>query len=183
MPLTSPQLTELYRLHASAMVAYLTRRTFDPQVALDLVGETFAVAFERRHRFKGDPATGGRPWLNGIASNLLSDYFRSGGIELRAMNRLGVRAQEMHPDEYERIEELAGIHDQRERAREALNELAPADRHTIELRVVDELSYAEIASALHVSEQTARARVSRALGKLRIALESASTKVVASETQ
>lgn len=171
MPIDGIQLTALYREHATAMVAYLTRRTFDPQIALDLVGETFAVAFERRERFVGETAEAGRPWLNGIANNLLNDYFRSGKIERRAMDRLGVPSQAVSDGEYERIEELAGVADARDRVRVAMTRLDPDHRRAIGLRVVDELPYPEVAAALNVSEQVARARVSRALRKLRVILE------------
>jgi RNA polymerase sigma-70 factor (ECF subfamily) len=172
MPITANELTALYREHAAAMVAYLTRRTFDPQIALDLVGETFAIAFEQRDRFTGDAATAGRPWLGGIANNLLNDYFRSGQIEQRAMRRLHVRSQPVGAEEYDRIVELAGLSAERVRVRAALERLAPDHRRAVSLRVVDELSYPEVAQALAVSEQVARARVSRALRKLREILES-----------
>jgi RNA polymerase sigma factor (sigma-70 family) len=46
---------------------------------------------------------------------------------------------------------------------EALGALPPDQRRAVELRVVDELGYGEIASALAVSEDVVRARVSRGL--------------------
>ena len=44
MPLTSDDIDELYRSHARAMVTFFARRTLDPEAAVDLVAETFAVA-------------------------------------------------------------------------------------------------------------------------------------------
>ena len=50
---------------------------------------------------------------------------------------------------------------------DALGALPADQRRAVELRVVEEeLSYAELASALDVSEPTARARVSRGLRAL-----------------
>jgi hypothetical protein len=40
---------ELYDRWAERLLAYFYRRVFDPEVAADLLAETFAVAFERRH--------------------------------------------------------------------------------------------------------------------------------------
>ncbi len=49
---------------------------------------------------------------------------------------------------------------------EQLNGLAPAQRRALELRVVRELAYPDVANRLGISEQAARARVSRALRAL-----------------
>ncbi|MFY9488789.1 MAG: sigma-70 family RNA polymerase sigma factor [Solirubrobacterales bacterium] len=171
--LTGNDLTMLYDRHATQMVAGLTRRTFDPQIALDIVGETFAVAFEKRARFKGDPETGGRAWLNGIAANLLNDFYRAGQIEQRAMQKLGVPTRELESAEIERIEELAGTAAARGTVRAALGELSDEQRAAIELRVVEELPYPEVAAVLAVTEQVARARVSRGLRRLREFLDAA----------
>jgi hypothetical protein len=51
---------ELYDRWAERLLAYFYRRVFDPEVAADLLAETFAVAYERRHRFR-DMAGPGRP--------------------------------------------------------------------------------------------------------------------------
>ena len=48
----------------------------------------------------------------------------------------------------------------------ALAELGPQQREAVRLRVVDELGYPAVAARLGVSEQTARARVSRGLRAL-----------------
>jgi RNA polymerase sigma factor (sigma-70 family) len=49
----------------------------------------------------------------------------------------------------------------------ALNHLPLADREVIVLYACDELSYAEIASALGIEVGTVRSRLSRARGRLR----------------
>jgi hypothetical protein len=49
---------ELYDRWADKLLAWCYRRVFDAEVAADLLAETFAVAFERRHRFRDTAAPG-----------------------------------------------------------------------------------------------------------------------------
>jgi RNA polymerase sigma factor (sigma-70 family) len=53
----------------------------------------------------------------------------------------------------------------------ALAELGPEQREAVRLRVVDELGYPAIADRLGISEQAARARVSRGVRALAGALD------------
>lgn len=139
----------------------------DGQVAFDLVGETFAVAFEQRAKMRGTIDKVGRSWIFGIGNNLLNDFFRSGQIERRAMQRLGLSPILVPDDQMERIDQLAGTARLREAVSIALNGLPEKYREAVQLRVVKELPYEAIASSLCVSEEVARARVSRGLRQLR----------------
>lgn len=172
MTLSGTDISALYELHAENVLRFLMRRTFDAQVSIDLVGETFAVAFEQRKKFRGATDAEARSWVFGISVNLLNDFFRSGQTEQRAMARLGVERVEVDPPEVERIEELAATLELRAAVADALAELNAEHREAVRLRVVDELPYPEVAARLDVSEQVARARVSRGLKKLRLELES-----------
>jgi RNA polymerase sigma factor (sigma-70 family) len=72
--------------------------------------------------------------------------------------------------ELERIVEFAGISLLRMEIASALGELSEDHRDVLRLRIIEELSYPDVARRLDISEQTARARVSRALRALSIAL-------------
>ena len=63
--------------------------------------------------------------------------------------------------EIERIEDLAGLSELARPLADAMAALPEEQRRAVELRVVDECGYADVARRLGVSEQTARARVSR----------------------
>ena len=156
----------LYERHADELLGFFARRTLDPQAALDLTGETFAVAWTTRRRFRGDGDEAARAWLYGIARNLLHGYIRRGYAERRALERLGVEPVALSDESYARIEELAGTAALRETLAAELDRMPAAQRKAIELRVVDELPYDEVASRLGITEQTARARVSRGLRTL-----------------
>jgi RNA polymerase sigma factor (sigma-70 family) len=79
----------------------------------------------------------------------------------------------VHDDDFHRIEELSGTAELRNAVKEALGEISDEHRTALELRVVQERPYPEVARAMGVSEQVARARVSRALKKLKGVVESA----------
>ncbi|MCP9491731.1 MAG: RNA polymerase sigma factor [Solirubrobacteraceae bacterium MAG38_C4-C5] len=153
------------------MVTYFARRTFDAQAAVDLTGETFAAAFAQRGRFRGGHEDAAVAWLYGIARNLLTDWHRRGAVERRALERLGVASRGLEDAELERVEELGELATLRCEVAARLDELGAADRLALRLRVVEELGYAEVAARLDVSEQAARARVSRALRELGRRLE------------
>lgn len=165
MTLGHEDISELYREHSPLLLRYLMRRTFDAQAAVELMAETFAVAYEKRATCRDDAAA--RAWVFGIADNLLREFYRSGNTERRAVERLGIAVPEVEDDDFARIEELAGTSELRGAIAEALRGLSDEHRVALDLRVVQERSYPEVAAAMGVSEQVARARVSRALKKLK----------------
>ena len=169
MPLDAHDITALYDRYATTLLAYFQRRTFVPELSVDLVAETFAAAFAERARFRGGPADGdaSAAWLWAIARHELTDAQRRGGVERRALARLGVERRSLTDQEHDRIEELAASAPLRERVAEALAALPPDQRDAVRLRVVEEESYAAVAERLGVSETAARARVSRGLRALR----------------
>ncbi len=157
---------ELYARHQQGLLAFFMRRTFDAEVSVDLVGETFAQAFTGRRRFRGATAESEAALLYTVARRLLSRYVRKGRTERAALQRLGVPRPDLDDESLARIEELAGVATMRGLIAEQLRELSDDHRAALELRVVGELGYPEVAERLGVSEQTARARVSRALRAL-----------------
>lgn len=166
MPLDANDISELYRSHARDLLVFFTRRVYDPEVALDLVAETFAAAFAVRSQFRGSESDQAIAWIYGIAHHLLGRYFRRGAVERRALAKLGVEVPAMTDDEYERVIELTGLDQLRGRVAAALADLPLDQRRAIELRIVDERSYGEVADEMGISEQVARARVSRGLREL-----------------
>jgi RNA polymerase sigma factor (sigma-70 family) len=167
MRLDSTDLTRLYDGNAAMLLAFFSRRTFEPEAAVDLLAETFAVAFADRRQFRGADDEAARAWLYGIARRRLTDFYRRGYAEQRALARLGVDRRPLTDEEYDRIEELAASRQLREAVAGALAGLPAQDREVLQQRVIEERSYHEIAAGFGITEQTARARVSRALRSLR----------------
>jgi RNA polymerase sigma factor (sigma-70 family) len=160
-----------YAQHAEPVLVFIARRCLDPEVAVDLMAETFAQAFAGRRRFRGGSEAEAAAWVYAIARRQLSGYFRRGRAERRAIRRLGIEVPPVEPDELARIEELAGLADLRGAVSAQYERLSAAQREAVKLRLVDELPYPDVARALSISEQTARARVSRGLRQLATALE------------
>lgn len=169
MPLTSDDITDLYYEHSAAILRYLMRRTFDAQVAIDLLAETYAVAFEKRASVRDLDSA--RSWLFTVASNLLAEFYRDGQIERRGVQRLGIYVPQIDDLDMHRIEDLAETAALRAVVAAGLGELSEEHRIALELRVVEEQSYQEVAARMGVSEEVARARVSRALKKLKVIVE------------
>jgi RNA polymerase sigma-70 factor (ECF subfamily) len=173
MALDAERLAAAYERDARRLLTWLTRRTYDAQLAMDLVGETYARAYEARRRFRGDPSDPDAlaAWTWGIARHVLGDALRRGGNERRALRRLGVEPPVLSDAEQARVEDLAELGSLRAAVAAALDDLSPDQREAVRLRVVAELDYPVIAGRLGISEQAARARVSRGLRALGAALD------------
>jgi RNA polymerase sigma factor (sigma-70 family) len=166
MTLEPEDLARLYETHAAGVLRFFARRTLQADVAIDLVAETFARAFENRSQFRGGDDGEALAWVFGIARHELSAYFRRGAVERRALAKIGLSVAPLIDADYERVEELADLRALRLTVSDALAQLTIEHREALRLRVVEEHPYPEIARTLGVSETTARARVSRALRAL-----------------
>jgi len=151
----------LYARHVHAVYRWLAARI--EWAAADLTAETFARAWLSRRRFRDDRDGSALPWLLGIARNLLANAVRDERIETRARERLGLpldlATEDGYADVDRRLSPSAAL--QRE-----LDSLAPHERDALELRVVQELPYDEVAERLSIRPAAARLRVSRALRRL-----------------
>ena len=165
------RLAALYRAHARGLLVYFARRCYDAQLAVDLVGETFARAYEKRRRFRGGTEEEADAWVWSIGRHALTDALRRGSLERSALRRLGVEPPRLEDDELARVEQLAGLPALRAGLGRALSLLSPEQREALRLRVVLELDYPAMAERLGVSQAVARARVSRGLRALRAALD------------
>ncbi len=135
----------------------------------DLAAETFLVAFGKRGTF--DPSRGQvRPWLFGIATNLVARHHRDEARRYAALHR--VPALQAAPDSGHEDRVCAKVSAQSlsEPLAAALAGLADRDRDVLLLVAVGELSYQEVAAALGIAAGTVASRLSRARAKIRQAL-------------
>jgi RNA polymerase sigma-70 factor (ECF subfamily) len=162
----STAFAEVYDRLSPAILKFFARRTWDGQVSLELTAETFAKAFERRQDFRGRSESDAASWLWAIARNELKAYWRARSVRRNAAERLGLPRPQSSDEEILRIEESAAAAAARDLLEEALADLPEDQRQAIEMRVLQELQYEEIARRLGVSSQVVRARVSRGLRQL-----------------
>lgn len=109
-------------------------------------------------------------WLYRIATNLCIDF-------LRRQKRGKVISLQMMEDESEQPlplpdpkpgpEQQVLEQENRETVAGALQELEPEYRMALTMRVIDGLSYQEIAAALEIKEGTVKSRIARAREKMR----------------
>jgi RNA polymerase sigma-70 factor (ECF subfamily) len=153
------------------VLRFMVRRTFDPEVAFDITAETFTTMLAHLHDFRGDTEAAGQAWMWRIARSQLTKWHESGSVERRNRDRLKIDVASPGTDELERIEELADTEALRRRVRRALTTLQPGPRRLLEMRVVQEWSYDEVAVELGISTDAARVRIARALAVLRAAVD------------
>jgi RNA polymerase sigma factor (sigma-70 family) len=158
--------TELFDRYADDVYRYVVRR-LGPNAAEDVTAETFTVAFAARARFDLSRADA-RPWLLGIATNLIRGNRRTELRRWRAMAR-NVPADAEEPEADRAASRLTAQAARRELAA-ALALLSPEQRDALLLHAWAELDYEQIAVALDVPVGTVRSRLHRARVVLREAL-------------
>jgi RNA polymerase sigma factor (sigma-70 family) len=161
---------ELYERYAAWMRAWFLRHTSSDSAALDLTAETFAQAWNASRRFRDEAGGSAAPWLFGIARNLLRQYHKHNRIETAARERMGVPAAWAECEDYEAVDERMTAVSLAPLLRRAVRALPLEQRRALELRVVQQLDYDEVAGALGCSQNAARLRVSRALRALGLKL-------------
>lgn len=154
--------TAVYDRYFGDIHRYVAGR-LDAQVAEDIAAETFLVAFSQRDRF--DPARGDlRPWLFGIATNLVARHRRAEARHYAAVARRGTeQVVGGHEDRVIASVTAAGM---RARLVTALAGLSRGERDVLLLVALAQLSHQEVARALGVSSGTVGSRLSRARAKL-----------------
>jgi RNA polymerase sigma factor (sigma-70 family) len=152
--------------HVEAIHAYLQRRV-GRDLADEISSQTFLAAFDGRSRYDLSRPDS-RPWLFGIATNLLRRHQRS---EVRALRAYARSAADPILDPFEGVEDRIDASNRRRDLVEALSELPGEERDALLLYAWADLSYAEIAEALEVPVGTVRSRLSRARARVREPLE------------
>jgi RNA polymerase sigma factor (sigma-70 family) len=155
---------ELFDEHADVIYRYAVRSCGNWAVAEDVVSATFLEAWRRRGTLNPgeDPV---RPWLFGIATNVLRNTARGSRRHLAALARIPAAAVE--PDFTGAVAEQLDDAAQLAVTRRAMAGLGRKDREVIELCVWAGLDYAEAAGALGVPVGTVKSRLSRARVRLR----------------
>jgi RNA polymerase sigma-70 factor (ECF subfamily) len=152
--------------HQDRLFSYLRRLLGDTTVAEDLFQQTWVRAAERIRRY--DPSRPFRPWLLAVAHNLALDHLRRRRPQSldEADRPLPAAHGAAPPDPLVRL----AARERRERLEAALEGLGPHDREAIALRFQEDLPLVEIARVLGVPVPTAKARLYRALERLRARL-------------
>lgn len=153
--------SELFERHWDGLHRFCTSRA--GAAGEDIAAEAFRVAFDRRNRYDARHSDA-RPWLFGIATNLVRDHFRAARRQEVKLERSaaldtlsqsdtdlnGLERQLLGPD-------LAA----------ALKDIPAADRDALLLMAWADLDYEQIAQALGIPLGTVRSRIHRARQRVR----------------
>jgi RNA polymerase sigma-70 factor (ECF subfamily) len=154
----------IFDRHATILFRYLVRR-----VGVDegeaLLGDVFRVAFEKRAVYDCERPNA-RPWLYGIATNLLAHHRRTEARRMGATARLLAR-RPAGDDKSDEIVDRLDAADLWPHVADAVGALPEGERDVLLLFVWEELSYEEIARALDLPVGTVRSRLNRARESLR----------------
>jgi RNA polymerase sigma-70 factor (ECF subfamily) len=163
--------TEIVRRYQRAIyrVAFgLTRRAED---ADDLAQEAFVRAYRALDTFRvGEPLY---PWLSRITVNLAYSLFRRRKRRPETELEPLLEAGQQWASDDDPVEDLAG-REQVEHLRASFAELTPEHQAILVLRIVQGLSYDEIARTLNVPIGTVMSRLSRARAELKSRLHARS---------
>ena len=148
---------EVFARHLAAVHAFAERRV-GRDLAEEVAAETFARAFAARRRYDAGHASA-RPWLFGIATNVLRRHWRT------ERRRLAAYARALHAERPAELPTRADV------AVAALARLPRRQREVVLLHAWADLGYAEIATALGVPVGTVRSRLARARAALAAELD------------
>jgi RNA polymerase sigma-70 factor (ECF subfamily) len=152
---------DIFDRYVDIVLAY-SRRRLGPVEGEDVAARVFMIAFEKRAKF--DPgAESARPWLLGIASNLIRRKLRD------ERERLASLAKVPQPVPSQPVDDPARVDAERMRPEliQALDSLSSGEREAFLLVALGDLTYEETARALRVPIGTVRSRIHRARARLR----------------
>ncbi|NUW38717.1 RNA polymerase sigma factor [Nonomuraea rhodomycinica] len=156
----------IFDRHYAGIHAYAARR-LGGGLADDVAAETFLIAFDKRTGYDVSHPDA-RPWLYGIASNLIARHRRAEVRQYRALARAG--ADDPAEDHAERVAGAVDAGARTGRLAAALAEIADGDRDVLLLVAWAELTSEQAGNALGIPAGTARSRLHRARKKIQAAL-------------
>ncbi|MXZ16095.1 MAG: sigma-70 family RNA polymerase sigma factor [Acidimicrobiales bacterium] len=166
---------ELVREYRPQLLGHARRKLGCPEAAEDAVQEALVRALRAMPRFNGNYLVG--PWLHRILSNVCNDEGNRLRREGEKTERFASNDKALNPPST--IEDELGLDIDDSELADAVDNLSEQYREALMLRFVEELSYEEVAAKAGVSEENARARVSRARNAVRAALKLAAAAPVA----
>ena len=155
------------------------RMTGNSEDAQDMTQEAFLKAWKNLSTFQFDSAFS--TWLYRLASNCCLDLLRS--MKRKPTVSLTAETEDEDgeiidvADDAPSPEEEAIVSQERDDLRKALALLDDEQRQILILRVVNDLSYTEIAEVLNIKEGTVKSRLSRARDNLRKKLDEIGNKI------
>ncbi len=161
----------LIRQYQQRVYRLILAQIGEPEIAEELTQECFVRAYQHRNNFRGDSQI--YTWLARIAINLTRDYFRNRKLAFwRKLVRLDSSEQESNralavPADGDSPEEQVMRDERLAKAMAIVRRLSPAQRETLLLSVIEEMSLEEIARCTNRRIGTVKTHLFRAMLNLR----------------
>jgi RNA polymerase sigma-70 factor (ECF subfamily) len=170
----------LFDRHYAQILRFFRRKGFETETCRDLTQDTFVSVYKGLRDLRQEEQF--ESWLFAIAHNVWCSLIENRTAQKRSATVLSLEGEGESDD---RLPIAARLADQRadpltvalekeklEKLREALVHLPQQMRHCAQLRVVHDLSYAEIAALMGISVNTVKAHLHQAQKALRTQLSS-----------
>ena len=157
---TEAMFNSIYEQHHADVLAYFLRR-LDRSQSEEATAEVFVVAWRRID----DVPTGAetRPWLFGVAHNVLRNKQRT----IRRVGRLLARLAATRDEQPPTPETVVLRRSEDQAVLNLMERLRPGDREVLRLRLWEEATFDEIAIVMDCSRHAAEQRYRKALLRLR----------------
>ncbi|MFE6734234.1 RNA polymerase sigma factor [Microbacterium sp. NPDC057741] len=167
----APDLEDAFRSEATALLGYFMRRVTPQEDAADLLSETFLAAWKSPSLGSIEPV-GIRPWLYGIAANVLRQHRRGKGRRTALGDKLRANVVADLAAGLDGV--VPGVDpDLAEHIRDIVSTLPELDREIITLVYWEGFTQEEVAAILGKRAVTVRSRLSRTRAVLRERLAAA----------
>lgn len=168
----------LFDRHYAQILRFFRRKGFDPEACRDLTQDTFVSVYKGLKDLRQEEHF--ESWLFAIAHNVWCSLIESRSAQKRSVMLLSLEGEDDDsPSIAARVADGSADpltvtleKEKLEKFREALQQLPQQMRHCAQLRVVHDLSYAEIAALMGISVNTVKAHLHQAQKALRAQLSS-----------
>lgn len=159
---------ELVGRHKGAVFRLIRNNVGDTDEALDLVQESFVSAFSAINRY--DPARSFRVWISRIALNKCRDWSRRRAVRSFFWLAKPIEADDILESDAPGPDREAESRAELKLVQKAMMDMPTPLREVLTLRTIEELSQAETAAILGISEKAVETRLYRARTRLRAVL-------------
>ena len=156
------QFALLYDHYVKRIYRFIYFKVLQKETAEDLTSKAFLKALQGIHTF--DPERNFSAWIYSIARNTVIDHFRKERSSIPIED-----VWDLAGDTHAKIETDAENRRKFREVEKHLKALTPEQREIVILRIWEDMSYREIATAIGKSEDNCKVIFSRAIAKLRSA--------------
>lgn len=175
---------QLVEQHQTQVYNLCLRMVGSREDAADLAQEAFLRAWKGLPYFQFGSSFS--TWLYRLTSNVCIDFLRGqkrrSAVSITFLDEKDEEKQLDLPDPAAGPEDLAIQLESQEQIARAMNDLAVEYRQALTLRVIQGLSYTQIAELLDIKEGTVKSRIARAREQLRKILAAGGNKIACSSS-